>query len=96
MRYLSRIPKKIPKGRVIAHNHVIHGPDWPAGINGFRFWSWPADEMCEHDHFVLCPCGWSGLEHHAWADFVEDYLRGPEGYKARVKELEVEWRRAAC
>jgi hypothetical protein len=31
MRYLSRIPKKIPPGRVIAHNNILHGPNWPTG-----------------------------------------------------------------
>jgi hypothetical protein len=82
------MPKKIPPGRVIAHNHILHGPDWPIGINGFR--AWTASQP--HADFVLCPCGWSGLEHYAHRGFVEEYREDPERYKARVKELEVEWR----
>jgi len=55
MRYLSRIPTKIPPGRVIAHNNILHGPNWPTGPNGFRAWTWTASK--EHADFVLCPCG---------------------------------------
>jgi hypothetical protein len=72
MRYLSRIPKNIPPGRVIAHNNILHGPNWPTGPHGFRAWTWTASK--EHADFVLCPCGWSGLEHYAHKDAV-DYFR---------------------
>ena len=44
MRYLSRIPKNIPPGRVIAHNNILHGPNWPTGPNGFRAWTWRPDQ----------------------------------------------------
>jgi hypothetical protein len=88
MRYLSRIPKKIPSGRVIAHNNILHGPNWPTGPNGFRAWTWTASK--EHADFVLCPCGWAGLEHYAHKDAVEYFREDPERYQRRVKELETE------
>ena len=86
MRYLSRIPTKIPPGRVIAHNNILHGPNWPTGPNGFRAWTWTASK--EHADFVLCPCGWSGLEHYAHKDAVDYYREDPERYQRRVKELD--------
>ena len=88
MRYLSRIPTKIPPGRVIAHDNILHGPNWPTGPNGFRAWTWTASK--EHADFVLCPCGWSGLEHYAHKDAVDYYREDPERYQRRVKELETE------
>jgi hypothetical protein len=86
MRYLSRIPKKIRPGRVIEHNPIAHGPNWPPGVNGFRAWT----ASKPHDEFVLCPCGWSGLEHYAREEFVESYREDPERYERLVRKAEVE------
>jgi hypothetical protein len=79
----------MPPGRVLAHNHIVHGTDWPSGINGFRFWTWPS--RSKPRHFVLCPCGWSGLRHFARSGFVEDYRANPARYRRLVRRQEREW-----
>ena len=71
LRYLSRKPRKIPKGTRIVHN-VYPGPpedpgrDRPLREAGFRIWLTDA-EMGER-----CHCGWlGGREHYgtsAWVD----------------------------
>ncbi len=68
------------------HNHVIHGTHWPSGINGFRAWT---DDKTPPG-FVLCPCGYAGLQHYARKDHVEYYREDPERYKRRVRALERE------
>jgi hypothetical protein len=42
-RYVNEgtIPKKVQPGRVLVHNHVIHGTHWGCDINGFRAWTQP-------------------------------------------------------
>jgi hypothetical protein len=67
--YLEIIPKEIPAGKILAHNHIPHSPTTWIGTNGFR--AWFADNP--PDGFELCPCGWSGLQHFAAADHVEIY-----------------------
>jgi hypothetical protein len=53
------IPKSIPAGRVLVHNHIRHAVDTPSGINGFRAWTQkPSDQLGR------CNCGWSGLPHY--------------------------------
>jgi hypothetical protein len=61
------MPRTIPKGRVLAHNHVMHTEWMPNGLNGFR-WSTPEGN---HKGFVRCPCAWSGLPHYALREHVE-------------------------
>ena len=63
------VPRSIPAGRVLAHNHVQHTSGMGCGINGFRAWTWPEDKVPRH--FIKCPCGWSGLPHVAARDFVK-------------------------
>jgi hypothetical protein len=64
IRYVGRfVPRKIPAGRVLAHNHVAHAIDTPPGERGFRAWTWPEGEV--PPHFKPCACGWSGLSHVA-------------------------------
>src|SRR4029077_9904749 len=64
IRYVGRfVPRKIPSGRVLAHNHVAHAIDTPPGERGFRAWTWPEGEV--PPHFKPCACGWSGLSHVA-------------------------------
>jgi hypothetical protein len=84
VRYLGWKPRKIPPGRVLMHNHVLHGPHWPIGINGFRAWT----ALKPYDGYVLCPCGWAGLEHYARDDFVEAYRENPARYMRRVRAEE--------
>jgi hypothetical protein len=87
-RYVGRgVPRKIPPGRVLSHNHVTHGPDWPTGPNGFRAWT----NAKRLPNFVLCPCGWAGLKHYALKDFVAEYRADPQAYKRLVEKAEREW-----
>jgi hypothetical protein len=74
MRYISGspplfLPDKIPKGRILAHNHVMHTIDMPEGLNGFRCWTWRED--LRPDNFVPCPCGWAGLPHYASREHIK-------------------------
>jgi len=62
-RYVGRfIPRTIPPGRVLVHNHVMHDVDTPPGWNGFR--AWTQDKNDEPAALVRCPCGWAGLPHY--------------------------------
>jgi hypothetical protein len=83
-RYVSGVPKSVGKGRVLMHNHVIHGPNWPTGVNEFR--AWTDDKPPEA--FAPCPCGWAGLSHYASEGHVQAYRDNPERYKRGVKQLE--------
>jgi hypothetical protein len=57
-----RVPRSIPAGRILAHNHVQHTVDMGYGVNGFRCWTWPKDKVPRN--FKRCKCGWSGLPHY--------------------------------
>jgi hypothetical protein len=60
MRYVGRgIPRSIPAGRVLVHNHIMHSVDTPCGVNGFRAWTDAPDSA----RLLPCDCGWSGLPH---------------------------------
>jgi hypothetical protein len=48
------IPKSVPAGRVLVHNHIRHAPDTPVGTNGFRAWT----QNLTSD-LVECTCGWA-------------------------------------
>lgn len=39
------VPRTVPAGRVLAHNHVRHGFLTPHGMRGFRCWTWPKDQV---------------------------------------------------
>ncbi len=60
LRYTSQVPRKLPKGRVLVHNHIAHTKDMPSGVKGFRFWT----QKAEPERLVLCKCGWQGLTHY--------------------------------
>jgi hypothetical protein len=47
--YLSRVPRKLPDGYVLVHNHVT--PVLPIGRSGFRIWL--AEQSDRHE---VCPC----------------------------------------
>jgi hypothetical protein len=74
MRYGRGHPRKVPEGRVLAHNHVQHGAEWSCGINGFRWWSWPKEKKPRS--FLRRNCGWSGLPHFADRDHAKSYKSG--------------------
>jgi hypothetical protein len=66
-RYLERAPRKIPPGRIIVHNHVMHTKDMSLGLNGFRAWTLPEIELTGGSgewNLVVCKCGWMGLPHY--------------------------------
>jgi hypothetical protein len=35
------VPRSVPKGRVLMHNHVLPDVDTPSGTNGFLGWREP-------------------------------------------------------
>jgi hypothetical protein len=55
------VPKSIPRGKVLCHNHVAHTKRTRSGTKGFR--GWFADKAPKD--FEPCSCGWSGLPHVA-------------------------------
>ena len=75
------MPRKIPEGRVLAHNKVQHGEDWPSGPNGFRWWIWPREKKPRD--FLRCNCGWAGLPHFAAREHAKYYKCSI--YKARFQ-----------
>lgn len=62
-RYISRLPKTIPEGLKLCHNHVR-----PAELttvpnqDGFR--AWVTNQPPKG--FKRCSCGWAGLPHLAY------------------------------
>jgi hypothetical protein len=80
-RYVGhRLPKTVPPGRVLCHNHITHGLNWPSGVNGFRAWY----AVKPYPGFLLCPCGWAGLRHYA----SKDHAKVQPGSVERVTKLE--------
>jgi hypothetical protein len=62
IRYVGRgVPRSVPKGRVLNHNHVRHTIDMPCGVNGFRAFT----SLEPLPNFKPCKCGWSGLPHYS-------------------------------
>lgn len=51
---LDRIPKQVPEGRIVVHNH-IRPPTRRLNSRGFRAWLEPADTPRR----VVCGCGWA-------------------------------------
>jgi hypothetical protein len=79
------VPKTIPEGRVLHHNHVRHGPGTTCGVNGFRAWTYPG----VMDGFVKCPCTWSGLPHYALKMHVAIYRK--DGRLKSTGEFGQDW-----
>ncbi len=50
--YLSGVPKSVPFGKVVVHNHVR--PTMKLGSRGFR--AWLAEPSSEYE---VCPCEWA-------------------------------------
>jgi hypothetical protein len=61
IRYIRIVPKSVPAGRYLAHNHVQHTVDATPGVNGFRAWTEPKPVR---GGYAKCDCGWSGLRHY--------------------------------
>ena len=62
-RYLRRVPKVVPAGRIVVHNHVRPMP--VLGENGFRAWTEPEGTPDR----VVCVCSWaSHLDEHDRVD----------------------------
>jgi hypothetical protein len=55
----ARVPRSVPAGRFLAHNHIQHTTDMPHGMNGFRCWT-----LTKPTGLVKCKCGWAGLPHY--------------------------------
>ena len=57
IRYLSGMPKSVPPGRIVVHNHVRPPgfPNVPLGFNGFRVWT----ELEDASERVRCECEWA-------------------------------------
>jgi hypothetical protein len=51
--YLDRLPRALPAGRVLVHNHVR--PARRLGVRGFRAWLSPPDAT----RLQRCACGWA-------------------------------------
>jgi hypothetical protein len=71
---------KRPKSYRLAHNHIIHTPEFGHGQNGFRrFWIPP--QLISEGKWKECPCGWHSHlgTHFALADHVQ-------WWKAEIKK----------
>jgi hypothetical protein len=80
--YAHGLPRTVPAGRVLAHNHVRHTAATAQGVRGFRCWTWPQDQVPRH--WEPCPCGWAGLPHYALLP------AGREAFKALIERLSQE------
>jgi hypothetical protein len=58
-RYFSRVPKVVPAGRIVVHNHIRHTADTPPGANGFRAWTTPEPNLTRDYAVVPCGCDWA-------------------------------------
>ncbi len=54
-KYVTGIPRKLPKDRVLVHNHVVPQP--VLGPNGFRAWTQTLSDDVE-----VCSCDWAGVD----------------------------------
>src|SRR5262249_14234471 len=55
------VPRRVPAGRALAHNHILHTVGMRNGTNGFRCFTWPKGKV--PSEVKLWKCGWSGLPH---------------------------------
>jgi hypothetical protein len=83
-RFITGLPNSVAEGRVLMHNHVVHGPNWPTGPNGFRAWTDDQPPL----GFIPCPCGWASLPHYAAEGHVQAYSEDPKRYQRRAKYQE--------
>jgi hypothetical protein len=58
VKYVNNIPRKITKGRVLVHNHVI--PQKAISHSGFRAWT----QKLSGGLLEVCTCDWAGVDLH--------------------------------
>jgi hypothetical protein len=69
MEYVFNLPKAVPVGKVLVHNHVR--PTLQLGFAGFRAWLDDPGEKYE-----ICNCGWaSKLSEHYRVARAKQYAR---------------------
>jgi hypothetical protein len=69
MEYVSNLPKAVPIGKVLVHNHVR--PTLRLGFAGFRAW---LDNPGEN--YEICNCGWAPkLSEHYRVARAKQYAR---------------------
>jgi hypothetical protein len=61
------MPRTIPSGFFIWHNHIMHTNGMGHGMNGFRY-RFEAKPV-NYRQFMPCKCGWSGLPHYSIRSF---------------------------
>ena len=54
--YVSRVPKIIPSGKILVHNHV--SPKRKIWGDGFRAWL-----VSPSNDYEVCDCGWKAARH---------------------------------
>jgi hypothetical protein len=57
----NTVPREIPPGMVLHHNHIAHTLRTPSDVRGFRGWF----RTAPLPGFKKCGCGWSGLPHYS-------------------------------
>jgi len=74
--YLNEVPRKVPEGRIVVHNHVR--PARYLGQRGFRAWADPVGTPAR----VVCRCGWASHlpEHYRVADVSDNSRIAAEGF----------------
>jgi hypothetical protein len=55
----GHLPRKVPDGKVLVHNHARHSKYTRTWTNGFRAWT-----QTSKAGLIPCDCGWSGLPHY--------------------------------
>ena len=59
----SGVPRMVPEGMFLWHNHVQHCVGMGNGVNGFRYWH--ATLPVDHRKFMRCQCGVVDLPHYS-------------------------------
>jgi hypothetical protein len=57
------VPRKVPEGKFIWHNHVQHCVGMGHGVNGFRYRA--GRRPINYRMFMRCQCGVIGLPHYS-------------------------------
>lgn len=75
MKYVDRIPRKLPRGRVLVHNSVE--PASSVGDRGSRAWTQKMTDRLE-----LCDCNWAGVDLHGLKHYrVKQSILEAAGHK---------------
>jgi len=86
-KYVEGVPKSVARGRVLAHNHVVHGPDWPCGVNGFP----RMDRRQAARRLRALSVQVVGAQALRREEVRRGLSREPERYWRSVRTLEREW-----